>query len=1057
MNKIFLLAFTFVLSTVLYSQPLDISGYKVVQANASLTITLPAGTTIPPGGYVVIARNTTKSVFETFWGTTLSANVTFINGFAVIGGNGFPSINGDETYNLQNASSVSIDGTTIGMVVGQSIKRVSIAGAANLEASWSRTAQTTGNPGSGMTNTNSGKLIISEFSDASAFANEFVELYFDVTPPVSSQGIGSILPTRWKFNQGTQLQIKVKPEADTLRGIRFIKPALFMWDNANISVQPNSAVVTNSGDTTTITNISLSGSDSVNVTITSVTAADTTNDLVIQIHTSINGTSYLPILTQPKTLVYGNPRPMSMVKVKDGGGNHIFLGKWAVVRGIVTVGSEFGGPSFLQDATAAIAIFDSSVTNNINRGDDVILLGLVAPFNNLFEFTPSVLLEKISEGKPIDTLVVTINQIKTQTVDEPLESRLIRVNGIQKVLTSANQPATIWSTSGSGTNYKLIKGTDTLEVRISGRINLVNLPTPFSAFDLVGVLGQFLNNYQIQPRFIDDIIIEGAGPRITTSTPYERNITSTGVTISWTTDSPGSSIVKYGTTSAYGSEKIDTNKVTQHNVVLTGLLPATLYHFQIGTANSVGVTYSPNNLLSTLSQNSTGKINVYFNKSVNFSVAKEESAKVANFSTVLISRINAANFSIDMCAYSFSGTVGANIATALVNAKSRGVKVRVIGEKDNQTTAPWTTLKNVGIVVIDDGYDLINAGNGLMHNKFYVFDYRDKTSDTDDWVIMGSWNATDPGTNNDAQNILEIQDQVLAMAYTLEFEEMWGSNGDSPNQSVSRFGARKLDNTPHRFVVGGVPMELYFSPSDRVTSKINGALSLAASAINVAVLSFTRDELGQTLIAKKVAGRKVRVLMDNNTDSGNEFDILKTAGVDIFLKGSSLGGMLHHKYAIVDAENPSVNNYVVTGSHNWSSAAENTNNENTLIINSKRIANLFLQEFKARYIEAGGKDSIILSVKKTDDDIPASFALFQNYPNPFNPSTTIQFHIANRELVSLTVFDILGREVSMLVNEHLAPGVYSVKWNAAQLSSGVYFYRLQAGNFVQTKKLLLQK
>jgi len=73
------------------------------------------------------------------------------------------------------------------------------------------------------------------------------------------------------------------------------------------------------------------------------------------------------------------------------------------------------------------------------------------------------------------------------------------------------------------------------------------------------------------------------------------------------------------------------------------------------------------------------------------------------------------------------------------------VKVRVIGELENIGTAPWTTLKNGGVTVIDDGFDAVNAGAGLMHNKFYVFDYRDQTSDQDDWVLTGSWNATDPG------------------------------------------------------------------------------------------------------------------------------------------------------------------------------------------------------------------------------------------------------------------------------------------------------------------------
>jgi hypothetical protein len=94
------------------------------------------------------------------------------------------------------------------------------------------------------------------------------------------------------------------------------------------------------------------------------------------------------------------------------------------------------------------------------------------------------------------------------------------------------------------------------------------------------------------------------------------------------------------------------------------------------------------------------------------------------------------------------------------------------------------------------------------------------------------------------------------------------------------------------------------------------------------------------------------------------------------------------------------------------------------------------------------------------DLTPEAFALSQNYPNPFNPTTEIQFTIVNRLLTIVKVFDVLGREVATLVNEVKEPGTYTVQFsanggNGSNLASGVYFYRLQAGSFVQTKTLLL--
>jgi hypothetical protein len=90
-------------------------------------------------------------------------------------------------------------------------------------------------------------------------------------------------------------------------------------------------------------------------------------------------------------------------------------------------------------------------------------------------------------------------------------------------------------------------------------------------------------------------------------------------------------------------------------------------------------------------------------------------------------------------------------------------------------------------------------------------------------------------------------------------------------------------------------------------------------------------------------------------------------------------------------------------------------------------------------------------------EVPKEYALSQNYPNPFNPTTTIQFTIANPQLTIVRVFDLLGREVATLVNEIREPGVYAVGFDGSYLPSGVYFYRLQAGVFTQTKRLLLLK
>lgn len=97
------------------------------------------------------------------------------------------------------------------------------------------------------------------------------------------------------------------------------------------------------------------------------------------------------------------------------------------------------------------------------------------------------------------------------------------------------------------------------------------------------------------------------------------------------------------------------------------------------------------------------------------------------------------------------------------------------------------------------------------------------------------------------------------------------------------------------------------------------------------------------------------------------------------------------------------------------------------------------------------------SVENDGENIPREFLLYQNYPNPFNPTTTIRFSVPRRSHVALKVCDVLGREVATLVNGELNPSEHSVVFDAKGLASGVYFYQLRAGNFIQQKKMEVMK
>ncbi len=123
---------------------------------------------------------------------------------------------------------------------------------------------------------------------------------------------------------------------------------------------------------------------------------------------------------------------------------------------------------------------------------------------------------------------------------------------------------------------------------------------------------------------------------------------------------------------------------------------------------------------------------------------------------------------------------------------------------------------------------------------------------------------------------------------------------------------------------------------------------------------------------------------------------------------------------------------------------------------SNEICNIFLKGCIINGV-IYGDTSIIVGINQISTEVPDKFELSQNYPNPFNPTTHFGFRIAEFGLVRLTVYDVLGKEVQVLVNEELQPGSYEAEWNAADYPSGVYYYKLESGSYSETKKMVLIK
>jgi len=739
------------------------------------------------------------------------------------------------------------------------------------------------------------------------------------------------------------------------------------------------------------------------------------------------------------------------------------LGTVVTVAGWVTVADELSGPIYFQDETAGIAAYYSPLmrdeevgfTLGVAHGDSIVVTGALTTFNDLLQIAPvegvmeTVEFEVYPEAnRHIEPLVISLAELQTGDY----EGQLVQLDS---VLIEAS------GTFAGQTNYDITDGVVTSEIRISEFTDLPGIAIPNVPVNIVGAASRFRQFVQVFPRSRADIIQIGDAPLFLTTAPFETAATPSSITFQWETDRPGTTELCYGLTAVFELGCIeDADPKEEHSLILEDLDAAMIYNVQLRSAAGTDTSRTnPYFVTTTSPPEATQEINVYFNKSVDHTLALDEQA-TANFSFPdhYIRRIFEAQHSIDITFYSTSGSVGTQIASFLGQAHNRGVEVRVILDHTTSTSAVETELQANGVPFILSNFGSRNSGrSGIHHNKFAVIDY--KGGDPEDvWLITSSWNATDQGSEDQYQNMIEFQDVAIAGGYTREFDQMWGSTTTSPNAANARFGENKQVVNPILYWIGDSHVRLHFSPQGGTENAIVQAINNARHSVNVGTMLITRFTIANALQERHNAGLDVRGVIGNIGVTGSRFDDLASWGDFIEFPQRDFG-LLHHKYAIIDGEGSSWNGTVITGSHNWSGAANQVNDENTIIITDPRIANLYIQEFAARYKQAGGEDEIVVSSETELSEMPDRFTVHQNYPNPFNPSTVISFDLPAEHTVSVRLFDTLGREVATLVSgESLSAGHHQVSFDASALSSGIYIYRVELNDGQSvTRKMTLIK
>ncbi|MBL7944098.1 MAG: T9SS type A sorting domain-containing protein [Flavobacteriales bacterium] len=683
-------------------------------------------------------------------------------------------------------------------------------------------------------------------------------------------------------------------------------------------------------------------------------------------------------------------------------------GDEVTVTGICLNGVEMGSPvRYIQDATAGIAIFPGGAGwggfDEPQEGDEITVTGIISEYNGLFEVGPDLSSVTInSSGNPLPAPAI----ISAAEMDEDYEGQLVQIEDAIFDLGG--------STMNGNTTYDFTANGENGTIYIRNGSVLMGDILPAAQVTVIGIASQFDSTspydsgYQLLPRDSEDFLLAST---INIIGPVQQGaIEYNAINLLWNTDAAGTSIINWGATPALGNEIEDTGNTTAHSMSMPGLEPGTIYWAQVSSSNGVDTTYSLTLPYATRSE-SSGSITVYFTKSVDNSYATLEDA-IALYDAIddtIAAYINRAQHTIDIAMYNF-GDLG--IAGALNNAYLDGVQVRFVGQGTNANAA--VDNLNAGIPVHMREDDL-GSGN---HNKFVVIDADYPELAT---VITGSMNYIDQDEFSDFNNVIIFQDQSMARGYRMEFEEMWGGTGPEPDEANSKFGADKVLNTPRKFLCGTAPVEVYFSPSDNTNQAILNTMSTTDSDLEYAIFAFTREDIANVIIDEDdLFLTSVKGIMEQTSDPSSEYQYLIDNDMDVF-SHEQIDGLIHHKYCIVDATNSSSDPTVLTGSHNWSNSANTINDENTVVVHDARVANLYYQEFMARWGEVGIAEW------------PAMESL-EAWPNPTAETLFIgcgQKHIGARLMVTdmqgnLVMQSTISREREILSTSELAPGMYFV-------------------------------
>jgi phosphatidylserine/phosphatidylglycerophosphate/cardiolipin synthase-like enzyme len=298
-----------------------------------------------------------------------------------------------------------------------------------------------------------------------------------------------------------------------------------------------------------------------------------------------------------------------------------------------------------------------------------------------------------------------------------------------------------------------------------------------------------------------------------------------------------------------------------------------------------------------------------------------------NLAQKLVNFIDTAQSTVDIAIYGLYEKDD-QVVNELIKKNKSGVKVRVVTDADSLTTYKddFDKLKSNGINIVSDN-EGIESGY-IMHDKFVVVD--------NNKVWTGSTNFTDNGFDNNYNNSLTIFATAVALLYDEEFNQMYvDKKFKTAKNPLNGF-----------FDIDGTKIEIYFGPKDKLIDHVLDEVKTADYSINFDIFTFTYKSLANELITKKAITKGVFDSWQSESKY-SQYNYLKNNQVDVKKDGLSYG-LLHNKVMIID-EGTDSDPVVITGSANWTNSVENYNDENMIIIHSKKFSKLYYNNFLTIY------------------------------------------------------------------------------------------------------------